>query len=149
MLAKKEGGFTLVEMMVTVAIGGVLLGVAVNSYASIRESTYVESAKEHVASIMQQARLRALSSGESQTVTLDLDNDTVDGISFDGDVDLQKIACSSSPQTLTNTGSETFTFTRRGSGTSKSIRFSSSSLSSVGVITVNGTTGRISVKDGC
>jgi len=136
-------------MMVTIAIGGILLAIAIGAYGNMREDTRVDSAKEQIASLLQQARLNALSSGNLQTVTFDWANDTVAGIAIDNSIDLQKIACTASPPTLTNTGTKNFTFSRRGTGTSSSIHISMPGSSRVGVITVNGTTGRIAIKDSC
>jgi len=150
-----QRGFTLVEMMVVIAISLVLFAIAAGSYGSLREKNRVQSAKEEIVSILQQARLKALSSGESQAVTFDW---AADKVSYTlraaqsrsySKVDLQGFACGG---TLTSTGTNSMTFSRRGTvgfgGGPQNIRVSSPGSTSTYTIKVNSVTGRIEVKDG-
>lgn len=150
-------GFSLVELMVTVTVGAILLGIAVGAYNTLRESTRVESAKEHIVSILQQARLRALASGENQVVAFDWPADSITflGLTTTFDlVNLKGFTCTGSVTNDTNTDN-TFTFKSRGTvsyggaGTKpQNLQVSSGSSSSAFVIKVNSVTGRIVVVDG-
>jgi prepilin-type N-terminal cleavage/methylation domain-containing protein len=161
-VSERQKGFTLVEMMVTVAIGAILLAFAFGAYNELRERTRVDSAKEHIVSILQQARLRALSSGENQVVAFDWAADTVTFLgetsTFDV-VDLKGFRCSGSQSNDTNTDN-TFTFTSRGTVTYggapvvgggdpvEELQISSANSSSAFVIDINSVTGRIAVVSG-
>jgi prepilin-type N-terminal cleavage/methylation domain-containing protein len=161
-VSERQKGFSLVELMVTIVIGAVLLAIALGAYNELQERTRVESAKEHIVSILQQARLRALSSGESQVVAFDW---PADSITYSGEttifdlVDLKGFRTTGLQSNDTNTDN-TFTFSSRGSvsfgGTPvvgggaqpRNLQISSASSSSAFVISVNIVTGRIAVANG-
>ncbi len=141
-------------MMVTIAIGAILLAIAIGAYGNMREDTRVDSAKEQITSILQQARLRALSSGTEQAIVFDYVNDGVtdalgQSYSFDN-INLQKFVCgtcaSSDP---TTTASRTFTFRRRGTADNKNIRVSSVGSDREFIVMVNNVTGRIDIRTQC
>ncbi len=77
MRQKSQKGFTLTEMMVTIAIGGILMGIAVNAYADMRERTRAKSVAEEINSTLTAARLQALSSRLDTSVAFDFANDSV------------------------------------------------------------------------
>lgn len=70
-------GFTLIEMMVTIAIGAILLTISVGAYLDMRNRSLVTSAGDQIMSALHQARLRALSQRSDQTVVIDFDNDGI------------------------------------------------------------------------
>lgn len=155
MSIERQQGFTLIEMLMAIVIMGILLAVAAGTYGTMREKNRVQSAKEEVVSALQQSRLKALSSGESQVVTFDWATDTFSFTARASEsktykrVDLQGFACSTS--TLTSTGTDTMTFTRRGTVSfsgPQNIRVSSPNSIQMFTIKVNSVTGRIEVKDG-
>jgi len=148
----KQRGFTLIEMMVTIAIGGILLSIAVGSWGALRESTQVESAKENVVSALQMMRLRALSTGVDQVVTFDWTNDTVSytagTVTSSGlaPVDIQGFKCTGS--VLKAAGTDTYTFTSRGrvvfsDNAVQNLRIMKTGVSNMFTIKVNDVTGRI------
>ncbi|MES0371046.1 MAG: prepilin-type N-terminal cleavage/methylation domain-containing protein [Mariprofundaceae bacterium] len=146
---RKLSGFTLIELMVVIAVGAILLGMAVNAYASMRERTRIDSAKEQIVSVLQQARLRALSSGETQTATFRYVTDVVTSnsktISFDEAIDL--VGCTTGADQLR--GITTFTFSRRGTGTADTMRVLSASSGRAYKVIVSNVGGRVRVeKDG-
>jgi len=144
-------GFTLVEMMVTVAIGTILLSVAFGAYSSFRERTRVETAKEYAVSILQQGRLTALSQRSPQRVSVNFTNNELtgtQGMTQKVDVNLQEFTCSSTcPVTATTT--KNIDFTSRGSVDALNMKVSSTSSPQEFFIRLNSVTGRVSVAETC
>jgi len=152
-----QRGFSLIELMVAIAIGGILLSIAVGTWGNMREESRTEGVREKVLSALQLLRLRALSSGSNQTVTFDWTNDTMvyttDAtytLPF-SPVDIQGFKCAGS--VLKPAGSDEFTFTPRGSvvfsdPAAQNIRIQQSGNARMFTIKVNDVTGRIAVKNG-
>ncbi|MBL4759781.1 MAG: prepilin-type N-terminal cleavage/methylation domain-containing protein [Mariprofundaceae bacterium] len=152
-----QRGFTLIELMVTIAIAGILLSIAVGAWGQMRENTRVESAKESIVSSLQMMRLRALSTGVDQVVTFDWANDTVSYTtnatmtSALAPVDIQGFKCTGA--VLKATGTDTYTFTSRGrvvfsDVATQNLRVMKAGVSSMFTIKVNNVTGRIVVVAG-
>jgi prepilin-type N-terminal cleavage/methylation domain-containing protein len=65
---RSVGGFTLIELMIVVAIGAILIGTAVPAINGARQRLELDGAMHDVALILQGARLQALSSGRTMRV---------------------------------------------------------------------------------
>ncbi|MDX8387247.1 MAG: hypothetical protein R8M46_01760 [Ghiorsea sp.] len=126
-----------------------------NSWSSYQERTRVDSAKEQVVSMMQQSRIKALSSGFSQTVSLDYSGN---GLSYNGrtvpldnGIDMQYFVCGTC--TASDPASDTIIFKRSGTvaGTSSSgnVKISSPTSDKTFIVMVNGATGRVDVRTSC
>jgi len=152
--ACRQGGFTLIELLVVIAILGILMAISSGAWSSYREATRVDSAKEKVVSVLQQTRLKALSSGFPETIQFDWVNNTITVgarvITMDAGVDLKGYTCDTA--TAYNAGVSTFTFNPGGSfGSAYSIgldnppnvQVSSPSTNKVFYIKTNGITGRV------
>ena len=65
---RTSAGFTLLELLIVIAVLGILLGIAVPTFASYRTSSQLKGGAETVAAVLRQARSAALGSGQAQTV---------------------------------------------------------------------------------
>ncbi|WP_443191154.1 GspH/FimT family pseudopilin [Pseudomonas indica] len=70
---KTSSGFTLVELMVIVAILGIFAGIAVPSFTDLVKRNRLQSASEEFYGLLQYARTEAVSRGRSITVTRNKD----------------------------------------------------------------------------
>ncbi|MFQ5581204.1 MAG: Tfp pilus assembly protein FimT/FimU [Mariprofundaceae bacterium] len=153
----REAGFSLIEMVVVIGIAAILLSIAAGAWGALREKTRVDSAKETVVSVLQQMRLRALSTGVNQVVTLDWTNDTVSYTTSStytsslAPVDIQGFKCTGA--VLKPAGTDTFTFTPRGKvqfsdSNAQNLRVMKTGVTKMFTIKVNDVTGRIAVVAG-
>jgi prepilin-type N-terminal cleavage/methylation domain-containing protein len=63
-------GFSIVELLVVVAILGFILGIAIPGFQVVRLGSALSAAQRDVAAIVQNARWRAINSGTTHTVNL-------------------------------------------------------------------------------
>jgi len=76
-------GFTIVEILVVVAIALVLMGIAIPSFLSWLPTSRLSSAVRQVATDLQVARMRAIARNTNNTVTFTSDTYTYDSDSRD------------------------------------------------------------------
>jgi type IV fimbrial biogenesis protein FimT len=65
----RTAGFTLIEILVTIGIAGILMAIAVPGFYRVLPGIRVASAARQVATDLQLARIRAISQHAAQTVT--------------------------------------------------------------------------------
>jgi prepilin-type N-terminal cleavage/methylation domain-containing protein len=104
-------GFTLTELVATVGILGLLLGIGIPAFHAVRLGTALSAAQRDVVALVQNARWRAINSGATHTIDL----------SASGNVAVTRSATTVASVTLgqyfatqTHTGGSTFDFDPRG-----------------------------------
>ena len=150
-----ERGVTLAELLVAIAIVGILLAVAVGGWQTLERRNRTESAVEQIASAMALARIKARTTGQEQTVEVDFTNDRFRTQAWAGTstgwrsikgVDLLAGTSACAPSTAT--GTKVFTFTPRGTvkitggGTSHTVMARTSDGANPACVVVNNITGR-------
>ena len=90
---KRQNGFTLMELMVVVAIIGILSAVAVPNFISYRSNQRLGASAREILAAVKDTRLRAINEQATTVITFDVANDSYlafvdDGNgSADGDLD--------------------------------------------------------------
>lgn len=91
---KSERGFTFVEIIVVIAIGAILVSMAVRGFGDASSGMTVRGARESFAGLQARTRAIAIERGELTRLRIDTSNDRVwieaaDGSRIDG-IDLQQ-----------------------------------------------------------
>jgi type IV fimbrial biogenesis protein FimT len=72
----KKSGFTLVELMITIAISAILMGIAVPSFSSLFQSTKIQAAAQQMVVELNAARALAMTSQKKVVMCRSTDNET-------------------------------------------------------------------------
>ena len=84
MRKKNKKGFSLIEMIAVVAIGGILVSVALLSFSSFRNSKIIEVSADQVLSVINEARVKAVSSEDYSRFGVHLESGRI--VFFKGDI---------------------------------------------------------------
>lgn len=153
----RDGGFTLVEVMVAIVLAGMMMAIAVNGYTSwARASAHSGTARE-VQSVMRQAQQRAVTEGRAMCVDFDIpaneynlylgacdvaSRTLVIGPLQTNHPDVRLTAPSFTAPSGTTTG---VTFYARGTAWPGSVQVTRLGSSKVYTLSVEGLTGRVSL----
>lgn len=166
----RDGGFTLVEIMVTLALFGVLAAMAVSGTRSLVAAEGQRGTADSVASTIRNAQVRAVTEGKAMCLTFDVAADTYTLLRFvvppssatgptvtacggvtekvngpikveDGRVDITSAAFTA-PDGSVGTG---ITFRAAGSASPGTVKIARGGSSKVYTLTVEGLTGRVSI----
>ncbi|HEY3346277.1 MAG TPA: GspH/FimT family pseudopilin [Nitrospirota bacterium] len=67
---RSEKGFTIIELMIVLAIGSIIMGMGITSYIKILPHLHLKTATRDVASILRLARSNAISDNKSTTISV-------------------------------------------------------------------------------
>lgn len=74
-ISTARAGFTLVELLVVIIIGGVLLGIAIPSFTNLTKGRNAQNARDAVVWLAARARGRAIERGEVHLLEIDPPNE--------------------------------------------------------------------------
>jgi prepilin-type N-terminal cleavage/methylation domain-containing protein len=154
---RRDGGFTLVEVMVALALFGVLSAMAVSGTRNLISAEGQRGTADAVASTIRNAQVRAVTEGVSMCLSFDTTADTYTLSRFacgtattkingpnkveDGSVDITSADFTAADGTV---GSG-ITFRPAGSAYPGTLKIARSGSSKVYTLTVEGLTGRVSI----
>ncbi|GEP36376.1 hypothetical protein NPS01_00390 [Nocardioides psychrotolerans] len=150
-----DTGATLIELVVTIALAGVLMAIAVGGYVAWARSSEQEGAASEVQAVLRQAQQRAVTEGRATCVEFDTARDrwtlfrgacTDTGRTvLEGPVRLDSSRVHLTTAAFTSSAGSTSgtTFSSRGTATPGRVRIGRDGSSRVLTITVEGLTGRV------
>lgn len=103
---KRVRGFTLIELVIVIVVGGILTSIAMNSFGGVQSRMAVQSARNTFASYHARARAQAIERGVQVVVRVDvagdslwltMDGDRIDGFDFVGQMNVDVQSSASNP----------------------------------------------------
>lgn len=73
----RRHGFTLIEMVITIMVGGILLSIAVAGFGAVQSRTSVRQARNVFAGVHARARAHAIEFGTTTLLEVDVGGDSV------------------------------------------------------------------------
>lgn len=151
----QDAGFTMLEIMVTIGIAGILMAVAVSGWQGWARASAQDGLVTELRGVLRTAQQRAVTEGSSTCVLFDADTDSwqvfrgrcdsstrqrIEGpVQIDGNLDIE------APSFLVASGSTSpgVTFSPRGSATPGSVELRRDGSDTVVTLRVEGLTGRV------
>lgn len=150
---RSDSGFTLIEVMVTIALAGILMAIAVSGWSSWAKASAHSGAAREIQSAMRQAQQQAVTEGTATCFWFDDAADTYAvyrGRCTDAGKQLVKGPVAVSPYVDISTpafgsdGTGT-SFLGRGTGSPGSVSVTRPGSTTTYVLTVDGLTGRVGI----
>lgn len=103
---KRVRGFTLIELVVVIIVGGILTSIAMNSFGGVQSSMAVRSARNTFGAYHARARAQAIERGETVILRVDVTGDSLwitmagnrlDGFDFAGQMNIDVQSSASNP----------------------------------------------------
>lgn len=157
--SSRDSGFTLIEVLVTISLLGIMMAIAVGGYSSWAKASAHSGAAGELQSAMRQAQQRAVTEGRATCVLFDDAADSYEvyrgrcsdstkvrvlgpvRVSSSAEVGITSPAFTSSA----GTPSPGVSFQARGTGSPGQVQVTRSGSSKVYLLTVDGLTGRVSL----
>ena len=155
----RDGGFTLLEVLVVISLLGIMMAIAVSGYSSWSKASAHSGAAGEIQAVMRQAQQRAITEGRATCVLFDAAADTYSvyrgrcsdatRVLVTGPVATDSSGVSiDAPSFTSSTGTPSAgaSFYGRGSGSPGSVQITRAGSSKVYRVSVEGLTGRVSLR---
>ncbi|MBA2954489.1 prepilin-type N-terminal cleavage/methylation domain-containing protein [Nocardioides sp. MAH-18] len=153
--AAAAAGYTLVEVMTTIGIAGVLMAISVGGWTQYAQAKSQEGAAQEIQSVLRQAQQRAVTEGSSMCVQFDTAVDTFAlyrrpcddsaRVLLEGPFDIDsRVHLAEADFTGASGSGAGVTFTPRGTASPGTLRITREGTDRVYVVSVEGLTGRVS-----
>lgn len=152
----RDSGFTLLELMVTIAISGILMAIAVGGWTSWAKASAHSGAAREIQSAMRQAQQQAVTEGTATCFWFDAAADTyavyrgrctdAGKVLVKGPVEVSPYVDITAPEFTSPSGDVAGTsFLGRGTGSAGDVTIARPGSTKKYVLTVDGLTGRVGI----
>jgi prepilin-type N-terminal cleavage/methylation domain-containing protein len=153
----RDGGFTMIELLVTISLLGIMMAIAVSGWTSWADASRQSGAARELQSVMRQAQVRAVTEGRAMCVSFRVAQndytvyrgacDSTTKVALIGPVasDSADTRLSAPAFTGTSGTSAGVTFNARGTAWPGSVKVTRGGSPKIYTLTVEGLTGRVSL----
>lgn len=152
---RSDSGFTLLEVMVTIAISGILMAIAVSGWSSWAKASAHSGAAREIQSAMRQAQQQAVTEGTATCFLFDDAADTyavyrgrcteAGKVLVKGPVEVSPYVDITTPEFGAGGADAGTSFLGRGTGSAGTVAVTRPGSTKTYVLTVDGLTGRVGI----